>query len=52
MKSISGVADCGMKNNFVRFQNPCRDVAMQRLHLIQQRPISISVENSNARRDR
>ncbi|MFN6483723.1 MAG: hypothetical protein RMY33_010250 [Nostoc sp. DedQUE03] len=33
-----------MKNNFALFQNPCRDVAMQRLYIqihtsIQQHPI-------------
>jgi hypothetical protein len=28
-----GVADCGMKNNFALFQNPCGDVALQRLYI-------------------
>ncbi|MFN6488398.1 hypothetical protein [Nostoc sp. DedQUE03] len=28
-----GVADCGMKNNFALFQNPCRDVAIASLYI-------------------
>ncbi|MFN6485839.1 MAG: hypothetical protein RMY33_024275 [Nostoc sp. DedQUE03] len=39
-----------MKNNFALFQNPCRDVALQRLYIqihtsIQQHPISL-IKNS------
>ncbi|MFN6487556.1 MULTISPECIES: hypothetical protein [unclassified Nostoc] len=30
---LYGVADCGMKNNFALFQNPCRDVAIASLYI-------------------